>query len=74
MKDVLGQEIKVGSKVLWANMKYAGFAGGPLEVLKVNEKKITVSAPHPWRTGEMRKSAVWPDDVVVVDKILEAQA
>jgi excinuclease UvrABC nuclease subunit len=66
MKDYLGQDIQVGSKILWSGGQgqYAGFEK-IFEVLAVNTKKITIQ-----RDNQRHKTSVYPTSVVVVDKLL----
>lgn len=73
MRDCLGQEIHVGSRVLWGGGKtqYAGFRGGPKEVVRLTEKRarIRLRVVH----GRSEEVSVAPRDLVVVDTILAAQ-
>lgn len=66
MKDYLGQEIHIGSKILWSGGQgqYAGFEQ-IFEVLNVTAKKLTIQ-----RKNQRRKTSVHPSDVVVIDKLL----
>jgi len=70
-KDVLGQEIKVGSTVLYGSGggrgNYAGF--NPSKVLKLTEKMIRIT----YQAGNYRERerVVRPIDCVVIDKLLE---
>lgn len=75
MKDVLGQEIAVGSMVLWGGGKtqYAGFAGGPKRVVRLTAKCVVLHIrKNTWET-EPQTVTVSPDCVVVVDKLLAAK-
>lgn len=62
--DVLGQEIRVGSTVLHGTGSARGNTAGfkPETVTKITPQKINL--------GGGQKS-VWPDCVVVIDKLLE---
>lgn len=68
-KDVLGQEITVGARVLWGSHGgYSGFHGdAPLRVLKVSEKRVTLEIPD-----AVRNAVVPFGSVVVVDRLLGA--
>lgn len=74
MKDVLGQEVTVGSKVLWGGGKtqYAGFAGGPVEVIKLTAQKVRIRVPVHWAKDRFEEKVVYPSDLVVVDRLLVA--
>lgn len=74
MKDVLGQEVTVGSKVLWGGGKtqYAGFAGGPVEVVKLTPQKVRIRVPVHWAKDRFDEKTVYPSDLVVVDRLLAA--
>lgn len=64
--DVLGREIVVGSRVLWAGYGQMGFNHGrPLKVVRVTEKRAYVARP-----GRIEGSPVVPDCLVVVDRLL----
>lgn len=65
-KDCLGQDIKIGSKILWISHKSnAGFDSGVMIVVSESDKRIRVQNEE---TG--RCSTVDPRTVVVVDRIL----
>lgn len=72
MKDILGQEICIGSMVLWGGGKtqYAGFAGGPKQVVRLTAKRVIIAIKHVKGTDEPVTTAVEADCVVAVDKIL----
>jgi hypothetical protein len=67
MKDYLGQQIHIGSKILWSGGQgqYSGFEQ-IFEVINITEKQITIQ-----RKGYQRKTSIYPLDVVVIDKLLE---
>ena len=67
MRDYLGQEIHIGSKILWSGGQgqYAGFEQ-VFEVLNITAKQVTIQRKH-----YHRKTSVHPLDVVVIDKLLE---
>ena len=70
--DVLGQEIEVGSTVLYGSgggrNNYAGFS--PSKVIKLTEKMIRIT----YKCGNFGTSerVVNPKDCVVIDKLLES--
>lgn len=69
MKDILGQTIKVGSKVLWASGRYAGFEfDQPKEVIRLTEHRIVLDSGYDWR--EKSEVFVEPSVCVVVDKLI----
>jgi hypothetical protein len=72
MKDILGQEITVGAKVLWGGGKtqYAGFAGGPVEVVKLTAKQVSIRVPDPYFKDRFEVKSIHPRDLVVVDRLL----
>lgn len=67
MKDVFDQEIVPGSNVVWVGGKtcYAGVR--VYKVLKITEKKVTLNK------GKNTSVSVWPDCVVVVDRLLKRE-
>lgn len=76
MKDILGQDIVVGAKVLWGGGKtqYAGFAGGPVEVVKLTLKMVRIKVKsYKLSSGEWiyDEKVIAPRDLVVVDRLLK---
>ncbi len=67
-QDILGQEIKVGSMVLWSAFEDgAGFKREvPLEVIRVGAARASLRIP-----GQRKTSAAPFRSLVVVDRILE---
>lgn len=70
--DILGQPIHVGSKVLWGGGKtqYAGFAGGPKEVIKITPKMVRILVSIS-KYGTRDEKVIHPEDLVVVDRLLK---
>ena len=76
MKDILGQDIVVGSMVLWGGGKtqYAGFAGGPKQVIRLTAKRVVLAIrKHSWAV-DWETVTIDPTDVVVVDKLIPVKA
>lgn len=66
--DCLGQEIKVGSKVLWsAHNSHSGFEQGVMRVASLPEKNVRIQ-----NLKNNRLSSVSPSSLVVVDLNLAA--
>ncbi|MCE6957877.1 hypothetical protein LAZ40_02240 [Cereibacter sphaeroides] len=67
--DPLGQEIRVGARVLWSSCaRGSGFDGGVHVVEKVGESRASIRFP-----GEARTHAVPPHSLLVIDAILAAR-
>lgn len=67
MKDIFGQEFKVGNNVVWiaGKQQYAG--AKVYKVLKVTEKRIQIDTGKTWTD---RGTYVDPTDLVIVDKLM----
>lgn len=73
-RDRLGQEIKVGSKILWsANGSYSGFEQGILEVISLSAKCIRAQRTEGDERNRQKQHTIHPRSVVVVDMILDSQ-
>lgn len=68
MKDGLGQEIKVGSTVVWVGGKtqYAGVRR--YEVINISKAKIRILPKH---GNPKLATSIYPDHVIVVDDLLD---
>ena len=69
MKDPLGQEINVGSRVVWSGHDQGAGFSQIFTVEKVSASRVTIR-----RTNYGRPSTVPPTSVMVVDLILAAQS
>jgi len=66
LKDYLGQNIYVGSKILWSGGK--GMCSGfekIFEVLAISTQQITIQREQP-----RRRTSINPKSVIVIDKLL----
>lgn len=68
MKDVLGQDIREGARILRSGGKtrYAGFTGGVATVEKITPARLTIR----YETGHT-VPGIHPGDVVVVDRLID---